>query len=403
MKPLARVAICITLLVTPLARGAAGTGPSEPAGDGVALLVNALAKSDDPQFQLDVLKGMNSAMEGRRRVAAPPGWDAARDRLLRSARSDVRAQAQSLAVVFGDAVAFDLMRKTLADRGADASERRLALQSLAAGEDPKLLPVLLDLLDDPALREPALIGLAAYDDPQVARRVLDRYDRFDLPARRAGMNALAARVGSARALASAVKAGKVPAKDLTAATARQLRDLDDPQVNAFVDEIWGVTRTTPGDKLDAIAHFKQVLTDERVRAANPSRGRATYARVCAQCHTLYDQGGQVGPNLTGSNRFNLDYVLQNVIDPSAAIAREFQVTLIRTKDGRVVSGIATEGDHAVKVVSETGMVVVPRGEIDKMKRSDLSMMPEGLLNGLSEQDVADLVAYLRTSEQVPPP
>jgi putative heme-binding domain-containing protein len=111
----------------------------------------------------------------------------------------------------------------------------------------------------------------------------------------------------------------------------------------------------------------------------------------------------VGPNLTGSNRFNLDYVLQNVVDPSAVIAREYQVTLIRTKDGRVVSGIATEGDHAVKVVSETGTVLVPRADIDKMKRSDLSMMPEGLLNGLSEQDVADLVAYLKTSEQVPLP
>jgi putative heme-binding domain-containing protein len=149
-----------------------------------------------------------------------------------------------------------------------------------------------------------------------------------------------------------------------------------------------------------MAKYKALLTDDRVRTADASHGRAVFARTCAQCHTLYGTGGKVGPDLTGSNRFNLDYVLQNVIDPSAVIAREFQVTLVRTKDGRVVSGIAQETDNAVKVVSETSTVVVPRDEIDKMKRSELSMMPEGLVNGMSEADFTDLVAYLRTTNQV---
>jgi putative heme-binding domain-containing protein len=400
MRHLAPLLLALALCASNASSQTAPRASSEPAGEGVAMLIKVLAENDDPQLQLDVLKGMNAAMEGRRRVAAPAGWAAARDKLLRSGRADVRAQAQSLAVVFGDAVAFDEMRRTLADRAAPPPDRRLALQSLVAAEDAKLLPVLQDLLDDPALREPALVGLAAYDDPRTPELIVQKYEQFDLPARRAALNTLAGRVGSARALAAAVKAGKIPPKDLTAATARQLRDLDDEQVNAFVDQVWGVARNTPKDKLETIDHYKQALTEDRIRAANPSRGRATFSRVCAQCHTLYDQGGQVGPNLTGSNRFNLDYVLQNVIDPSAVIAREYQVTLIRTKDGRVVSGIATEGDHAVKVVSETGTVLVPRAEIEKMRRSDLSMMPEGLLTGLSEQDVADLVAYLRTSEQV---
>src|SRR4051794_6290618 len=117
--------ILSSVVALPAALHAAAPKESEPAGEGVALLVRALAEDHEPQFQLDVLKGMNAAMEGRRRVAAPPGWDKGRDRLLRSADPRVRAQAQSLAVIFGDAVAFDLMRKTLADRAADASERRL--------------------------------------------------------------------------------------------------------------------------------------------------------------------------------------------------------------------------------------------------------------------------------------
>jgi putative heme-binding domain-containing protein len=376
---------------------------AEPGGDGVALLVRVLADSDDPQLQLDVLRGMTAAMEGRRRVAAPEGWPAVRDKLFASAQAPVRAQAQSLAVVFGDTAAFDLMRRTLADRGADEAERRLALHSLVAAEDPKLVPVLQELLDEPALREAALAGLAAFEDPRTPDLVLARYATFDLPAKRAAINTLAGRVQYARRLVAAVKAGTVPVRDLTAATARQLRDLDDRQIDAFVDQHWGVARATPKDKAEAIEKYKQVLTEQRLRSADASRGRATFVRVCAQCHTLYGQGGKVGPDLTGSNRFNLDYVLQNVIDPSAVIAREYQVTLVRTKDGRVVSGIAADGDHAIRMTSETGTVVVPRAEVERVKRSDLSMMPEGLLNGLGEQDVADLVAYLRTSEQVPLP
>jgi putative heme-binding domain-containing protein len=393
------VAIAFALLVCPRIRAWAD---DQPAGvdDGVAVLVDVLAASDDAGVQLDILKGINAAMEGRRKVAAPAGWANVRAKLLGSASRDVRAQAQSLAVVFGDAAAFDVMRKTLADPSADAADRAHALRSLLAAGDASLSAVLLALLDDASLREAALQGLVWYDDPATPGEILRRYETFSTAERRAALATLAGRAGYAKQLVAAVRAGKVPAKDLTAATARQLRDHGDATIDAFVDEVWGVARTSPREKTDLMAKYKAALTDERIRAADASHGRAVFARTCAQCHTLYGTGGLVGPDLTGSNRFNLDYVLQNVIDPSAVIAKDFQVTLIRTKDGRVVSGIAQEGENAVKVVSETGTVIVPRAEIDKLKRSELSMMPEGLINGISEADFTDLVAYLRTTRQV---
>ena len=391
--------LCTSLYgITPAA--ADGT---EAGNDGVAVLVDVLAGSDDPQVQLDILKGINAAMEGRRKVAAPPAWAAVRGKLLSSTSRDVRAQAQSLAVVFGDTAAFDLMRTTLADRTADPTERAHALQSLIAAGDARLPKVLHALLDDAVLREAAVQGLASYDDPQTPKQLLARYAGFSVPERRAALNTLAGRTDYAKQLVAAVRAGKVPVRDLTAATARQLRDHGNAQIDTFVDEVWGVARTSSKEKTDLMEKYKRLLTDDRVRSADASHGRAVFAKTCAQCHTLYGVGGAVGPDLTGSNRFNLDYVLQNVIDPSAVIAREFQVTLIRTKDGRVVSGIAQEGEHSVKVVSETGTVVVPRDEVDKLKRSELSMMPEGLINGLSEKDFTDLVAYLRTTDQVPLP
>ena len=393
-------AIVLGLTASAVAQELADSSETAPDGEGVAVLLDILGESDDAGLQLDVLKGINAAMEGRRKVAPPEKWAAVRGRLLGSGNRDVRMQAQSLAVVFGDTDAFDVMRKTLADAKAEPAERRHALESLVLAGDAKLPPVLHALLDDPALREPALLALASYDDPKTPDLVLARYRKFDLPARRAAVSTLAGRSDYAAKLIAAVRSGAVPAADLTAATARQLRDLGDPSVDAFVDSVWGVARTSPKEKTDLMAKYKALLTDARVKAADASHGRAVFNRTCAQCHTLYGEGGAVGPDLTGSNRFNLDYVLQNVIDPSAVIAKEFQVTLIRTKDGRVVSGIAQEGDHSVKMVAETGTVVVPREEIDKIKRSDLSMMPDGLIHGLSDKDVADLVAYLRTTDQV---
>jgi putative heme-binding domain-containing protein len=137
-----------------------------------------------------------------------------------------------------------------------------------------------------------------------------------------------------------------------------------------------------------------------MKSADAFRGKAVFLKTCAQCHTLYGEGGKVGPDLTGSNRANLDYALMNILDPSAIIAKEYQVTLIRTKDGRVINGIATTGENSVKLLTEPGPVVVPKNEIDRMKQSDLSMMPEGLINGMTEEQVADLIAYLRTTGPV---
>jgi putative heme-binding domain-containing protein len=392
------VALAAVLFLPPRARAA------EPAPDeGIALLVQVLGDSDDPAVQLDILKGINAALEGRRRVQAPAGWAAARDKLDKSASAEVREQARALSAVFGDDAAFDALRKTLADAKAAPEQRAKALQSLLGANDAKLPKVLQSLLNDPAVREQALTGLAAYDDPATPQVILNAYPTFDLPSKRAALSTLASRPENAKALAAAVRSGKVPKTDLTAATARQLSNLADPDIDKFVAEVWGSVRTTPQAKLDEMAKFQKLITDERVARADPSRGRAVFAKTCAQCHTLYGEGGKVGPDLTGSDRANLDYFLQNVTDPSAIIAKEFQVSMIRTKDKRIVTGIATETDHAIRVVSDTGTVLIPKEEVDKVKLSELSMMPEGLLNALSEQDVLDLVAYLRTTKQVPLP
>jgi putative heme-binding domain-containing protein len=391
--------LCTTLLPCPPAQD------RRPDTDGAALLMDVLAASDDPQLQLDVLRGVRAALEGRRHAEEPPGWAAVYAKLSKSDRPELRSLTRALAAVFGDERAIADMRALLEDPAADPAERGQVLQSLLVANDTKLPPVLHRLVaaEPPPLRDAALQALAAFDSAETPEVILSGYEKFDVNSRRVALNTLAGRVEYARALAAAVRAGTVPKQDLTAFTVRQVRDLDDPDLNKFVDEAYGVARESSADKSAEIARYKAFLTDDRVAQADPARGRALFAAVCAQCHTLYGVGGTVGPDLTGSQRANLDYVLTNVLDPSALISHEFQVTIIRTKDRRVVSGIASENEHAYRVVTEAGAVLVPRDEVDKVRKSELSMMPEGLFNGRSEAEVADLVAYLRTTEQVPLP
>jgi putative heme-binding domain-containing protein len=153
-----------------------------------------------------------------------------------------------------------------------------------------------------------------------------------------------------------------------------------------------------------IARWKSVLVPDRLIQADASRGRAVFARTCASCHVLFDEGAHIGPELTGSNRADLDYVLANVIDPNAVIGQDYLLTTIETQDGRTAAGVVhRETPNAVTLVNLAERVTFSREEIKSMQRLEVSLMPAGLLDGLPEQEVADLVAYLRSAGQVPLP
>ena len=131
-------------------------------------------------------------------------------------------------------------------------------------------------------------------------------------------------------------------------------------------------------------------------------GRALYAKTCQQCHTLFGVGGKVGPDITGSNRRNLDYLLENIIDPSAVIPKEYAATVLALSNGRVITGIVREqSPTAVTVVTATETVTIPRGEIDSLTPSTTSMMPEEQLKPMADHEVRALIAYLQNPAQVP--
>ena len=133
-------------------------------------------------------------------------------------------------------------------------------------------------------------------------------------------------------------------------------------------------------------------------------GAAVYARICQQCHTLFGVGGQVGPDLTGSNRADLDYLLSNVLDPSALIGKDYQAHVIATTDGRVLTGIIrAEDKDSITLVTANETITLPKNEVDERRTSDQSMMPEDLWKPLSQFEIRSLVEYLASPAQVPLP
>jgi putative heme-binding domain-containing protein len=260
------------------------------------------------------------------------------------------------------------------------------------------------LLDQPSVRAPALRALAAFDDPKTPDVILAAYPGLAQAEKRDALNTLAARLPSSEALLDAVAGGRVPASDLSADLIRQLRNHKSRDLDARIGKVWGSVRETTGDRATLIAKFKAMLTSKPVRAPEPSLGRAVFARTCQQCHALFGVGGQVGPDLTGSNRADLDYVLANVLDPSALIGKDYQAHVVATTDGRVLTGLVrSETGDALTLQTANETVTIPRNEIEERRQSDASMMPDDLWGPLSEHEVRSLVAYLASSAQVPLP
>lgn len=370
-----------------------------PRVDTLSPLVQLLATNSDAAFQLDILKGISDGLKGRRHVTMPAGWDDLALKLQESTNSQVRSLAQSLSVVFGSERALATLRKTLLSSEASLAARTNAVATLLAAKDPNLVPALLQMLAEPTLRATALRGLPSYDDERIPAAILSLYPVLPLTERNLALSTLSSRLTFARPLLQAVADQKIPARDLTADIVRQLETLNNAGIDERVAKVWGVTHETQADKRNEIARLKSVIQSKGFGDA--ARGRAVFTKICQQCHSLFNEGGKVGPDLTGANRTDLDYLLQNIIDPNALIPNDYRTWNVETKDDRSITGIVTrQDDKTVTIVTATESMVIPRKEVQSMSQSELSLMPEGLLQPLTESEVRDLLSYLRSSSQV---
>jgi putative membrane-bound dehydrogenase-like protein len=369
----------------------------------LAPLVSALALADEAA-RLDVLRGMRESLRGRKSLKMPDGWSAAYAKLSKSDNPALREHATVLALVFGDPQALATLRKLVSNASAKPAERVAAIGALVDKRVPGLEALLIEQLTDKATRRAAIRGLSAYSHADTPKKLLAVYAGLTADEKFDAIATLAGRKGYALALLNAVEAKKVPRGDVSAFAARQMFALSDAQVSAKLRQVWGEVREAAADKQKLMAQYRARLSPASMKLANASRGRAVFARTCQQCHKLFGEGGAIGPDLTGTNREDLDYLLSNVIDPSAEVGRDFRMSVVRTADARVVTGIVTERSAARLVIqTATDKVTVPAEDVESVKDSPLSIMPEGQLDKLAREEVRDLIAYLASKRQVPLP
>jgi putative membrane-bound dehydrogenase-like protein len=366
------------------------------------LLTKSLAEAKTEDQRLVYFRGLQEGAKGKRALPTPKGWSTAFEALMKSPDAGVRNQALGLAVTFGDKSALATLRSVLVDAKADPAARLAALTALVDAKDAETAPLLQAALADKELRGAALRALAAFEDAKTPAAILAQYGSLTLAEKRDALATLSARVGFARELMGAVAAKTVPAADVPAEIVRQLRGYQDATLDKQIAELWGVVRESPAEKKKLIATWKAKLTAPMAPPGDVNLGRAVFARTCQQCHTLYGVGGKVGPEITGANRGSIDYLLENILDPSAVIPKEYAATRIVTTDDRNITGIIKgEANGVLTVQTERELLTIPVADVASRKASELSMMPDDILKQTAEFEFRSLVAYLQTPGQVP--
>jgi putative heme-binding domain-containing protein len=369
----------------------------------LSILTQQIAKTDDPATQLNLLRGMNAALKGRRGVAAPPEWAAVAEKLSKSNNAEVRDLVQSLGTIFGSRDAFAALRKTAADAHAPVEQRRKALESLISGKDAETAALLRTLLKEPGpLRPDALRGLAAFNEADMVDLIMSVYSKLSVEEKRDALGTLASRPAWAKNFVWLLDGQQIPHADISVTLVRQLRSFKDTSLDDALDRHFGKMSGSGADKQPEIAKIKEWLTADFVKSGNATHGREVFSRTCALCHKLFDAGMEIGPELTGANRTDIDYLLQNVVDPNALIGADYQLNTIELKDGRILVGMIRAQDaNTLTVRTMTETLTVPIPEVKTKTVSPMSMMPEGLLTAMSKEDARDLFRYLGSPQQVP--
>ncbi len=382
-------------------------------GDTVQLNALARAAAGAPMESAQgMVHEMSTVLASRPDTPMPASWPQVSRRFLNTAAAPASMldQVTSLALAFGDANAGDALHALVADAGQPLERRLQALEGLARERKDKTRSLLVRLLDEEAMRSAALPMLAAYDNPAVARELLARIDGFSEQDRATAAAALATRPSHARALLQAVLAGRASASLLDSASLRQqLVGLGDSTVAELLTSAWGRSTALSATAEEQRERYLKLMTPDYLAQADLSNGRALYNRTCFACHKLFGTGLELGPDLTGSNRADLDYILGNILDPSAEVGRQYLVTAVTMQDGRVVSGmVMDENDRSITLANGELREVVAKSEIARdakgefrIFRSTMSLMPPGQLTALKDEEARDLIAYLASPAQVP--
>jgi len=354
-----------------------------------------------PEVRKDVLDGMAAALNGWNKAPKPKGWDD----FVRSAgilpgsesAGKMPELLTTLSSVFGGGRPMEDLIPIVKDTEGDASARRNAFTSLTRTVKPELMPIIRGLVNDKVLAVQARSALAAYDDESIPKALIQPWPGRSLEQQTATVDTLITRPAYAQALLNFIKAGRVPPSVISPYQARAILSLKNDGLTKKLTEVWGELRDTPEAKKAEMAKWTEILTPAALAKGEAAKGKMVFMAACAACHKLYGEGGMIGPDLTGGDRHKLTYLLENILDPSAIVPADYRMSVFKLKDGRTITGVIPEQNpKTLTVQTPAERLVIERSEITEQQQLPMSLMPEGLLTALGEEQVIHLVAYLQS-------
>jgi putative heme-binding domain-containing protein len=354
-----------------------------------------LDAAPDPQTIELLLKGFEEAYQGRSLAGIPTELVAA---ISRSGGGSTPLKLRQ-----GDPLAIQEAVNTIKDKSAKSNDRVQYLQILGELRRPEFVPILLDAVrgeHDETLASAALTALQAFDDQRVGQVVIQRLPHLPGDARLVAETLLASRSSWAMELLSTVDSGTLQPADVSETALRKMLLHDNERVQQLIAKHWGTVAGATTERMrQDIERLAQIV---HAGAGNPKRGKPVFMQHCGKCHRLFDEGGDIGPDLTAFQRDDLPRMLVNVVNPSAEIREGFENYLLLTTDGRVVNGFLADQDSQVVVLRgvDGQNLIFRRDEIEELRAIPRSVMPEGTWQDLSEQQFRDLVAYFRSSQPV---
>jgi putative heme-binding domain-containing protein len=345
-----------------------------------------------------LLQGLVDGFKGVQKAPTPRGWDKVSPILA----NRVPRLTRELSVLFGDTLAMDSLKNIALDEKKEISVRKQALAALIDAKVKDLRPLCEQLFWVKGLSDTAVKGLAQFDNDEVGQKLVKSLGKLPLAEERAAViDVLVTRKKWAGFLLAELKAGEIPRRSVTPFHARQILAMKDEDLSMMLQEVWGEVRESDEDLKKIIINLERVLTPEVRARGDKGQGRVLFQTLCASCHQLYGQGGKLGPDLTGSGRADLGYLLENIITPNSVVPVEYQMSLITLKDGRVMSGVITASDDRTMTLQTLAdEILIEKKSVIKNIRMKDSIMPSGLLSTLSTEQIRDLITYLMHPQQV---
>jgi putative heme-binding domain-containing protein len=319
-------------------------------------------------------------------------------KVLQNDRSPLFLDAALVATTWKDERAIGAVRSLLSDRKRSDQQRLAALDALIAAGDDSLLMEVGKLLDDRqnsvALRGAVLSSLSRVENPLLGSAIVAIYPKLEPELQPRAIELLTQRATWSQQLVAEIGRGKIPPDALNVNQVRKLLSLGDSELSAAVAKYWGTIRTDRDPQREMfVASMKTLIHNTK---GDATRGQVVFSKICGQCHKMYGQGQEVGPDITLNGRSSFDQLVSNVFDPSLVIGASYQARTVLTTDGRVLAGLLVEDNPQRVVLKQQGgkLETIAREDVDQIKVSTLSLMPEGIEKQLKPQEIADLFAYI---------